>query len=123
MRRNDLKPRWVVGLVVGVAFIASAQESSSESSRLELMKRLKIESSAVDPVKAANGVDGGTEAKEVVRPGRSRAGGQNTFVLAVRPQRMRLGEPGPDAIPLTVFALEHLGNESIVIADAPPKYR
>ena len=43
------------------------------------------------------------------------------IVLAVRPQHMRLGEAGPDAIPLTVFALEHLGNESIVIADAPDK--
>jgi ABC-type sugar transport system ATPase subunit len=41
------------------------------------------------------------------------------IVLAVRPQRMRLGEAGPDAIPLVVYALEHLGNESVVIADAP----
>ena len=44
-------------------------------------------------------------------------------VLAVRPQRMRLGDAGPDAIPLVVFALEHLGNESIVIAEAPDKTR
>ncbi len=47
--------------------------------------------------------------------------GKRRIVLAIRPQRMRLGEPGPDAIPLVVFALEHLGNESIVIADAPDK--
>ena len=42
-------------------------------------------------------------------------------VLSIRPQRMSLGEAGPDAIPLVVFALEHLGNESIVIADTPDK--
>jgi ABC-type sugar transport system ATPase subunit len=40
--------------------------------------------------------------------------------LAIRPQYMRIesGE-GTGTIPLTVFALEHLGNESILIADAP----
>ena len=32
---------------------------------------------------------------------------------------MHLGEPGPDAVPLVVYALEHLGSESVVIADAP----
>ena len=40
--------------------------------------------------------------------------------LAVRPQYMRIvSEPGPGTVPLTVYALEHLGNESVVIADAP----
>ena len=48
---------------------------------------------------------------------------ERPVVLAIRPQRMRLGEPGPDALPLVVFALEHLGNEFIVIADAPDKSR
>ena len=40
--------------------------------------------------------------------------------LAVRPQYMRIvSESGPGTVPLTVYALEHLGNESVVIADAP----
>ena len=41
------------------------------------------------------------------------------IVLAVRPQKMQLCQAGPGAIPLSVYALEHLGNESVVIADAP----
>ena len=41
--------------------------------------------------------------------------------LAVRPQYMRIEKSGEGQarIPLTVYALEHLGNEFIVIADAP----
>ena len=44
--------------------------------------------------------------------------------LAIRPQHLRIqGAPGPEAAPVTVYALEHLGNESVVIADAPDKTR
>ena len=60
----------------------------------------------------------------VTMPLGSRANGATAnkpVVLAVRPQRMSLGEAGPDAIPLVVYALEHLGSESVVIADAPDK--
>ena len=40
--------------------------------------------------------------------------------LAVRPQFVRIrNEAGGETMPLTVYALEHLGNESVVIADAP----
>ena len=47
--------------------------------------------------------------------------GQSSDRWRSGPQKMRLGEAGPDALPLVVYALEHLGNESIVIADAPDK--
>ena len=40
--------------------------------------------------------------------------------LAVRPQHLRVqAGPSPDALPVTVFALEHLGKESIVIFETP----
>ena len=56
-----------------------------------------------------------------VAPGAAGAPSAKAVTLAIRPQKMRLGEAGPDALPLVVYALEHLGNESIVIADAPDK--
>ncbi|MEQ8698759.1 MAG: ABC transporter ATP-binding protein [Bauldia litoralis] len=40
--------------------------------------------------------------------------------LTVRPQFMRIvSEAGEGTVPLTVYAIEHLGNESVLIADAP----
>ena len=42
--------------------------------------------------------------------------------LAVRPQNLRIRlEAGKDAMPVSVFALEHLGNESIVIFETTSK--
>jgi len=46
---------------------------------------------------------------------------RKNVTLAVRPQFMRIGTAGVDAIPLTVYAVEHLGNESVLIAEAPDK--
>ncbi len=40
-------------------------------------------------------------------------------ILAIRPHLMRLSEPGPSALPLTVYAIEQLGNEAIVICNGP----
>ncbi len=39
-------------------------------------------------------------------------------ILAVRPHRMTLTEPGEQALPLKVYAIEHLGNETIVVCDS-----
>jgi ABC-type sugar transport system ATPase subunit len=40
--------------------------------------------------------------------------------VAVRPQHLRVqAQAAPEAMPVTVFALEHLGKESVVILDAP----
>lgn len=44
-------------------------------------------------------------------------------VFGIRPHLMRLGEAGPGSIPLTVYAVEQLGNEAIVIGDTPSKSR
>ena len=42
--------------------------------------------------------------------------------LAIRPQFLRIRpEASPDAMPVSVFALEHLGNESIVIFETAAK--
>src|SRR6185503_19267556 len=56
-------------------------------------------------------------------------GGTPTFVagpmrvpLAIRPQFLRIRPAAsPDAMPVSVFALEHLGNESIVIFETAAK--
>lgn len=40
-------------------------------------------------------------------------------VLGIRPHLMRLSEAGPSCLPLTVYAIEQLGNEAIVICDGP----
>lgn len=40
-------------------------------------------------------------------------------ILGIRPHLMHLCEAGPTALPLTVFAIEQLGNEAIVICDGP----
>jgi ABC-type sugar transport system ATPase subunit len=40
-------------------------------------------------------------------------------ILAIRPHLMRLSEPGEAAVPMTVYAIEQLGNEAIVICDGP----
>ncbi len=54
----------------------------------------------------------------------SRIDQSQQVTLAIRPQHLHIqGQPGPDAAPVTVYALEHLGNESVVIADAPDKTR
>ncbi|MFO1057407.1 MAG: ABC transporter ATP-binding protein [Dongiaceae bacterium] len=48
-------------------------------------------------------------------PGQSGRPGQDV-TLAIRPQFLRIRpEAGPDTLPASVFALEHLGNESVVI--------
>ena len=44
---------------------------------------------------------------------------QADVVLGIRPHLMCLSEPGPTALPLTVYAIEQLGNEAIVICDGP----
>ena len=38
---------------------------------------------------------------------------------ASRPHLTRLSQPGPSSLPLTVYAIEQLGNEAIVICDGP----
>jgi ABC-type sugar transport system ATPase subunit len=44
--------------------------------------------------------------------------------FAIRPQYMRIqSQASPDAVPVSVYALEYLGNESVVIADTPDKTR
>lgn len=40
-------------------------------------------------------------------------------ILGIRPHLMRLSEAGSSALPLTVYAIEQLGNEAIVICDGP----
>jgi ABC-type sugar transport system ATPase subunit len=45
-------------------------------------------------------------------------------VLGVRPQHLSVAaSPTPGALPVTVFALEHLGRESVLILDAPDGHR
>ncbi|MBN9073836.1 MAG: ABC transporter ATP-binding protein [Rhizobiales bacterium] len=41
------------------------------------------------------------------------------IILGIRPHLMRLSEAGSSALPLTVYAIEQLGNEAIVICDGP----
>jgi ABC-type sugar transport system ATPase subunit len=41
------------------------------------------------------------------------------IVLGIRPHLMRLSEAGSSSLPLTVYAIEQLGNEAIVICDGP----
>jgi ABC-type sugar transport system ATPase subunit len=38
-------------------------------------------------------------------------------ILGIRPHLTRLSQPGPSSLPLTVYAIEQLGNEAIVICD------
>ena len=40
-------------------------------------------------------------------------------ILGIRPHLTRLSQPGPSSLPLTVYAIEQLGNEAIVICDGP----
>ncbi|MGB3538116.1 MAG: ABC transporter ATP-binding protein [Mesorhizobium sp.] len=49
----------------------------------------------------------------------SRSAPMKEVVLGIRPHLMRLSEAGPSALPLTVYAIEQLGNEAIVICDGP----
>ena len=42
-----------------------------------------------------------------------------SVTLAIRPHLMRLSKASSSALPLTVFAIEQLGNEAIVICDGP----
>ena len=49
----------------------------------------------------------------------SGAAPQADVTLAIRPHLMRLSEAGPSALPMTVYAIEQLGNEAIVICDGP----
>ena len=42
-------------------------------------------------------------------------------ILGIRPHLMRLTEAGASALPLTVYAIEQLGNEAIVICDGPDR--
>jgi ABC-type sugar transport system ATPase subunit len=44
---------------------------------------------------------------------------QKEVILGIRPHLMRLTEAGTSALPLTVYAIEQLGNEAIVICDGP----
>jgi ABC-type sugar transport system ATPase subunit len=47
------------------------------------------------------------------------AAAQKEVILGIRPHLMRLTEAGASALPLTVYAIEQLGNEAIVICDGP----
>jgi ABC-type sugar transport system ATPase subunit len=49
----------------------------------------------------------------------ARAAPAKEVILAIRPHLMRLSEPSASALPLTVYAIEQLGNEAIVICDGP----
>jgi ABC-type sugar transport system ATPase subunit len=40
-------------------------------------------------------------------------------ILGIRPHLTRLSQPGPSSLPLTVYAIEQLGNEAIAICDGP----
>lgn len=40
-------------------------------------------------------------------------------VLGIRPHQTHLAPAGPGTLPLKVFAIEHLGNETIVVCDGP----
>ena len=44
-------------------------------------------------------------------------------ILGIRPHLTRLSEPGASSLPLTVYAIEQLGNEAIVICDGPAERR
>ncbi len=46
-------------------------------------------------------------------------GARRDVVLGIRPHLTRVSEPGPSSLPLTVYAIEQLGNEAIVICDGP----
>jgi ABC-type sugar transport system ATPase subunit len=48
-----------------------------------------------------------------------RIGPQASVILGIRPHLTRLSAPGPAALPLTVYAIEQLGSEAIVICDGP----
>ncbi|MGE3831941.1 MAG: ABC transporter ATP-binding protein, partial [Parvibaculaceae bacterium] len=49
----------------------------------------------------------------------ARAASSKDVILGIRPHLMRLSEPAASALPLTVYAIEQLGNEAIVICDGP----
>jgi ABC-type sugar transport system ATPase subunit len=49
----------------------------------------------------------------------AKAAPQKEVILGIRPHLMRLTEAGPSALPVTVYAIEQLGNEAIVICDGP----
>jgi len=40
-------------------------------------------------------------------------------ILGIRPHQARLAEAGPGCLPVTVYAIEHLGNETIVVCNGP----
>ncbi len=47
----------------------------------------------------------------------ARAAPRDRATLAIRPHMMHVGAAGPEALPVTVYAVEHLGNETVVVAD------
>lgn len=49
----------------------------------------------------------------------ARAAPRKEAILGIRPHLMRLTDAGASALPLTVYAIEQLGNEAIVICDGP----
>lgn len=44
---------------------------------------------------------------------------QEKVVFGIRPHQMRLGDAGSASIPLTVYAIEQLGNEAVLIGETP----
>jgi ABC-type sugar transport system ATPase subunit len=51
--------------------------------------------------------------------GHARLAPRKEVILGIRPHLTRLSQPGPSSLPLTVYAIEQLGNEAIVICDGP----
>ena len=49
----------------------------------------------------------------------ARSAPMKEVILGIRPHLMRLSEAGSSALPVTVYAIEQLGNEAIVICDGP----
>jgi ABC-type sugar transport system ATPase subunit len=48
---------------------------------------------------------------------------RGAVVLGIRPHQMRLSDEAPGAVALTVYAIEQLGNETVVICDGPDASR
>ena len=51
------------------------------------------------------------------------AGHAGQVMFGIRPHVMHLGAAGPASIPFTVYAVEQLGNEAIVIGETPSRSR
>jgi ABC-type sugar transport system ATPase subunit len=54
-----------------------------------------------------------------IRGGSPQVAPRKEAILGIRPHLTRLSEPGASSLPLTVYAIEQLGNEAIVICDGP----